>query len=70
VFSIVTKSTSAGADEALVAVRSAAAELGITIGVDLGEPELQALVADLLGGRRTDHRLRELMRAQGDGWRA
>lgn len=54
------------ADEALGAVRSAASELGITLDTQLGEPELQTLVADLLGGRRTDHRLRELMRAQGD----
>jgi hypothetical protein len=51
------------ADEALAAVRSAANELGIVVGGHLGEPDLQALVGDLLGGRRSDHRLRELMRA-------
>jgi AAA domain len=48
------------ADEALAAVRSAANELGIAVGGHLGEPDLQALVGDLLGGRRSAHRLREL----------
>lgn len=54
------------ADDTVAAVRSAATELGIPLGDTVDEPQLHALVADLLGGRSTDRRLRELMRAQGD----
>jgi hypothetical protein len=54
------------ADEAVAGVRTAATELGISIASHLDETELQRLIADLLGGRSTDQRLRELMRAQGD----
>ena len=54
------------AEDAITAVSSAATELGILLGNQVGEAELQSLVADLLGGGRAEHRLRELMRAQGD----
>ena len=54
------------ADEAIAEVRSAATALGIEVPDRIDESALQSLVADLLGGRSTDHRLRELMRAQGD----
>ena len=54
------------ADRAVAQVSSAAEELDIPLSKDIDEAELQDLVDALLGGRRNDLRLRELLRAQGD----
>lgn len=54
------------ADRAVAEVRSAAEQLDIPLSNDIDEAELQDLVAALLGGRKSDTRLRELMRTQGD----
>lgn len=54
------------ARDAAAEVHSAAGELDVDVPEILGESELEALVDHLLGGQRTDRRLRELVRAQGD----
>lgn len=54
------------ADAAIESMRTAAAELGMTVPSFLEEAQLETLVAALLGGRNTDQRFRELLRTQGD----
>lgn len=48
------------------AVRTAAENLEVAVPDDLGEEELEQLVASLLDGRGAGQRLRELVRTQGD----
>ncbi|SCL35858.1 serine/threonine-protein kinase [Micromonospora aurantiaca (nom. illeg.)] len=54
------------ADTAAAEVRTAARALEVTVPDDLGEPELEKLVAGLLDAPGAGPRLRELLRTQGD----
>lgn len=54
------------ADTAANEVRTAAEDLEIAVPDDLGEGELEQLVASLLDGHGAGQRLRELVRTQGD----
>ncbi|MFG1917860.1 AAA domain-containing protein [Micromonospora sp. NPDC048898] len=54
------------ADTAAAEVRTAARALEIAVPDELGEPELEKLVAGLLDGPGAGPRLRELLRTQGD----
>jgi hypothetical protein len=54
------------AAEAAAQVRTAAAALEMAVPDELGEPELQQLIAGLLDGPGAGPRLRELLRTQGD----
>ncbi|WP_433476561.1 AAA domain-containing protein [Spirillospora sp. CA-142024] len=54
------------ADTVADEVRAAAEDLEVTVPDDLGEGELEQLVASLLDGHGAGRRLRELVRTQGD----
>ena len=54
------------ADSAVASVRSQAAGLELALPANLDEPNLELLVASLLGGRTADARLRRLVQTQGD----
>ncbi|MEU8632695.1 AAA domain-containing protein [Amycolatopsis sp. NPDC048633] len=54
------------ADTAANELRTAAADLDVALPGNLGEGDLEQLVASLLDGHGADHRLRELVRTQGD----